>query len=650
MADNLPPKGGSKRQRIFDLMKTTKDVYIPSLSNTISQLANEATSKAIRYTEDPEYANTRDLKGANIVLYPHFTRFDGDNYFTQVHGWVYSTEGSQRKKKLVMTLARQLAKSNNNASSDMTAGQLDEQLNSIQEGSSTSETSSFVSTDQDSADISFNPPRRTATGSSNGSVNSSFTSTRSETDEVLKERIAAFVNRSLGNLELTVGVGGAKRDELKVLNIFTDTNGNFNIDVETDFKPTYTQVAVTLDEKIFVFNDTIFPGKSDYAIISDIDDTIKKTGVCLDKRSIFRNTFADHMSNWEIPGAAENYRYFEQEHGLSFFYVSNSPYQLFTNLSKFFELFQFPKGSMYLKKYTGNILNSFLEPSHTRKKAPLERILSHFGDKKFFLIGDTSEQDLEAYVDTARLHPDKIQGIYLRVAEGSMSTETLKLLLDILNKKSISLETTSDEFRAMYNEFNDADQPLIDLDSDLQNANLSDSQLNEIAERSKIESERILNDKSDLEKGAEGEFFSNNDRKPPVPPKPRSLSPSHQKPPPRIPKKPDFLKAQALSNPASSNTPPQPISRPGSSDTAPPLPRRPIPTPPRPRERTPLTVNSPTTINSNRSIGFDEEANEEWISRILTSLIVLRKVGDINLKLFVNFDEIHNDILNKITK
>lgn len=612
----------SRRQRLFDMVKTTKDVYIPSLSSTITQLASEATNKALNYNETDSAIPNKNYQGAQILLYPHFTRQgdNGEDFYTQVHGWVYASDGSSRKKRIIMSLARQLCKSNNAVVSDATAGQLDEQINSIQDQPQ-SDSASLASSDVSSV-------RRTGTSSSAGSLSDGPpSSASSDTDEVLKERIANFVNRSIGNLELNIAIGGSKRDEIKTLKILTDNNGNFNLDVVTNFKPSYVQVAVSEDEKIFEFKDVLFPGKNKYAIVSDIDDTIKVTGVCGDKRSIFRNTFADDMSTWEVPGVADWFRFLNQKYDVSFFYVSNSPYQLYSNLMKFFKMFEFPPGAIYLKRYTGNILNSFMEPSHARKKVPLERIFDHFSDKKFFLIGDTSEQDLEAYVDIARLHPEKVAGIFLRVAPNSINIDTLKLVLDILNKRNLS---ESDKNFVEKIEKVKHEKDLIDLNDEediISKEQASKENLQRLVKESEEKSEKVVKNLIDLEEGSDDFAKKNIDEK---------------RKPPTIPKKPQSLKTKPESPPSSSS------STNASSDLNPPtLPKRPVPTPP-PRSKlaslTSKTLSAAKSFNSD--VPFNEETNDEWISRILTSLIVLKKAGNIKLKLYNDIDEIHDDIQN----
>ena len=51
-----------------------------------------------------------------------------------------------------------------------------------------------------------------------------------------------------------------------------------------------------------------------------------------------------------------------------------------------------------------------------RKRAGVLDVLNHFPDARFFLVGDSGEQDLELYAEIARERPDQILGVFIRDA------------------------------------------------------------------------------------------------------------------------------------------------------------------------------------------------------------------------------------------
>jgi phosphatidate phosphatase APP1 len=82
------------------------------------------------------------------------------------------------------------------------------------------------------------------------------------------------------------------------------------------------------------------------SIISDIDDTIKKTDILDGRDMILQNTFFRKAK--EIPGMSNVYQSWSAE-GVKFHYVSNSPWQVYPALQEFLKDNHFPKGSIHLR-------------------------------------------------------------------------------------------------------------------------------------------------------------------------------------------------------------------------------------------------------------------------------------------------------------
>jgi phosphatidate phosphatase APP1 len=99
--------------------------------------------------------------------------------------------------------------------------------------------------------------------------------------------------------------------------------------------------------------------------------------------------------------------------GVGIHYVSNSPWQLFPVLVSFFQVAGLPPGSYHLKQYSG-MLQGIFEPVAERKKGTLEKIMKDFPERKFVLIGDSGEADLEVYTDVVLANPGKVLAIFIR--------------------------------------------------------------------------------------------------------------------------------------------------------------------------------------------------------------------------------------------
>jgi hypothetical protein len=149
-------------------------------------------------------------------------------------------------------------------------------------------------------------------------------------------------------------------------------------------------------------------------VISDIDDTIKRTEVN-DRRRMMATTFVEEYQ--AIPGMAGVFSAWrQQDPGTLFYYVSASPWQLFSPLSDFLKRSGFPDGIFSLKRFRWKD-RSFMSlwESPAEYKIPLLRALfTQFPERKFILVGDNGEQDPEIYGELAREHVSQVEHIYIR--------------------------------------------------------------------------------------------------------------------------------------------------------------------------------------------------------------------------------------------
>ncbi|EKM82035.1 hypothetical protein AGABI1DRAFT_35522, partial [Agaricus bisporus var. burnettii JB137-S8] len=152
-------------------------------------------------------------------------------------------------------------------------------------------------------------------------------------------------------------------------------------------------------------------------IISDIDDTVKMSGITEGARAVFHNVFVKELKDGIIPGMGEWYTNM-WERGVRFHYVSNGPFEYLSILHEFFSLSKLPPGSIKLKSYAGrSLLSGLLSAPAARKRAGVIEILDSFPDSNFILIGDSGEQDLELYADLAREREDQILAVFIRDAD-----------------------------------------------------------------------------------------------------------------------------------------------------------------------------------------------------------------------------------------
>lgn len=297
---------------------------------------------------------------SKIIVYNDYTRHDGAGYLTNVHVWMYSMGNLNRKNRLLLSLARQMTK---------------------------------IEQAVDSA-----------------------------ADNVLKQRLVGFLAKSVPNAPLTITIGSDKPSakNLTSKQVYTDVSGTAHICMRTFYRPSVVQVACSSNEKLYAFEEPYIIDDGGVSIISDVDDTIRSTGIIGEKRELFRNILVKEFLEVMVRDTSKWYSDL-QSRGCNFHYVSSGPWQFYLPLKAFLQECGFPHGSVHLTRYSGNIISKLMEPSAQRKKPALLEIFKSFPQQKFILIGDSGEQDVEAYLDLAAKFPHQVLAIYIRAVPGSFS-------------------------------------------------------------------------------------------------------------------------------------------------------------------------------------------------------------------------------------
>jgi len=233
----------------------------------------------------------------------------------------------------------------------------------------------------------------------------------------LMARIMPFLTNPLVATPITVFFYDEKSSQSKT--VTTNEAGHFNLRAALDFVPTHIRVLAS--ENLSATEEVKITEPKGVSLISDVDDTIKHSSIGSGAREIFRNAFIRDLSDLTIDGVKEWYNAM-YDMGVGIHYVSNSPWQLFPVLVAFFRTAGLPPGSYHLKQYSG-MLQGIFEPVAERKKGTLERILRDFPERKFILVGDSGEADLEVYTDIALANPGRIIGLVDTVRHDSHFSE-----------------------------------------------------------------------------------------------------------------------------------------------------------------------------------------------------------------------------------
>ena len=224
----------------------------------------------------------------------------------------------------------------------------------------------------------------------------------------LTARLKPFLNNPLISASLTMFFYNDSTSQSR--STVTNEAGHFTFRAALDFVPTHVRVLAT--PNLSVTEEIRITEHTGISVISDIDDTIKHSSIGSGAKEIFRNTFIRDLEDLTIEGVREWYTIMA-DMGVQMHYVSNSPWQLYPVLVGFFARAGLPKGSFHLKQYTG-MLQGIFEPVAERKKGTLDKILHDFPKRRFILVGDSGEADLELYTDYVVNNPGRILGVFIR--------------------------------------------------------------------------------------------------------------------------------------------------------------------------------------------------------------------------------------------
>ena len=211
-------------------------------------------------------------------------------------------------------------------------------------------------------------------------------------------------------LGLTARLGPSGRDGISVDELSIPGN---------DYKDGQVARLSAVGGSATPFNITFAKPKG-WAVLSDIDDTIKKT-LTSSPVGILTTTFAEEPE--PIKGMPELYKHIVQKLGNPpFWYLSASPYNLYPFLRKFRDTY-YPNGTMILRDACWMNLAGFLanltQGTEAYKVDRIEKLNGWFPKRRFILIGDSTQTDPESYGEAYRKFGGKWVGaIYIRKVTG----------------------------------------------------------------------------------------------------------------------------------------------------------------------------------------------------------------------------------------
>jgi phosphatidate phosphatase APP1 len=194
------------------------------------------------------------------------------------------------------------------------------------------------------------------------------------------------------------------------------------------------------------------PPQATFGVISDIDDTIVRTGAA-DPLAMARIVVLNNPHT-RIPfeGVAAFYQALRKGgDGKGYnpiFYVSSSPWNLYDLLVDFMNINGIPLGPIFLRDVGLEPGRLVKNSHHDHKMAQIRRVLDTHVDLPFVLVGDSGQEDPEIYREVVRAYPGRIKGIYIRDVSLGERDDAVSLIITELHETGVEMVLAADTVAA----------------------------------------------------------------------------------------------------------------------------------------------------------------------------------------------------------
>ena len=198
-----------------------------------------------------------------------------------------------------------------------------------------------------------------------------------------------------------------------------------------------------------------------FGIISDVDDTLMVTRATSVFQILKLTLLESAESRVAFSGVAEFYAALHNQTN-PFFYVSSSPWNLYSFLTEFMHQRGIVPGPIMLRDF-GLDETKFIAGSHTdHKLVHIRRVLDCYPDLSFILFGDSGQDDPQIYTQIAQEYPSRIKAIYIRDVGRETSRSKIQALADHLAMQQIDMLLVANTLEAAVHS---ADRGFISVDA-----------------------------------------------------------------------------------------------------------------------------------------------------------------------------------------
>jgi phosphatidate phosphatase APP1 len=234
--------------------------------------------------------------------------------------------------------------------------------------------------------------------------------------------------------------------------VVTDDEGYFRAELEpaAPVAPGWHEVHITLlesmagSEGITAKAEVLVPDPdARLAVVSDIDDTVIKTGAASRLRLALTVLFNDARSREPFEGAAAFYRALLGDDG-AIFYVSRTGWNDYDLLDVCLAHHGFPRGPMFLTDLSLVEAKSAALGRGEDKLTRILGLLDAYPELPFVLVGDSGQKDPEIYRRVVAERPGRVRAVYIRDVTTRRRDAEVRALLGEMSRAGVPAAAVED--------------------------------------------------------------------------------------------------------------------------------------------------------------------------------------------------------------
>lgn len=203
--------------------------------------------------------------------------------------------------------------------------------------------------------------------------------------------------------------------------VFTDKNGFFQTILPIKANPGVYEYHIANSHINEIFSSWLYVyDEESTGVLSDIDDTILLSYVHQKYKMLWLLIAKNALTRNPVPQIKGILNTIKKHNNAvlpeDFFYVSNSEWNLYDFLTDFFQENDLPDGIFMLQRFKKNLRDAIFssQKKDDHKFDSIRFILNLFTEKKFILLGDNGQRDLETYSRIASVYAKRIKAVVIR--------------------------------------------------------------------------------------------------------------------------------------------------------------------------------------------------------------------------------------------